>query len=142
MASAPLGHGQLRRHPHQLLTGTQQLPLQPGRQLAAILHCPQSLPVERRRPVEQLIAADCDRLLRERSSCLVDGNSSHRLLVHVQSNNDHLIASKPLGATGERTDLNRGSEGHAPIRSRSTVSVGGGDTTLEGQTDIEFRNDP
>jgi hypothetical protein len=39
----------------------------------------------------------------------------------------------PLGATGERTDLNRG-EAHAPIRSRSTVSVGGGDTTLESQT--------
>jgi len=38
-----------------------------------------------------------------------------------------------LGATGERTDLNRG-ESHAPIRSRSAVSVGGGDTTLDGQT--------
>src|SRR5262245_14204045 len=38
----------------------------------------------------------------------------------------------PLGATGERTDLNRG-ESHAPIRSRSTVSVGGRDTTLAGQ---------
>jgi hypothetical protein len=38
-----------------------------------------------------------------------------------------------LGATGERTDLNRGGS-HAPIRSRSTVSVGGGDTTLDGQT--------
>jgi N-formylglutamate amidohydrolase len=38
-----------------------------------------------------------------------------------------------LGATGERTDLNRGGS-HAPIRSHSTVSVGGGDTTLDGQT--------
>jgi hypothetical protein len=38
-----------------------------------------------------------------------------------------------LGATDERTDLTRG-ESHAPIRSRSTVSVGDGDTTLEGQT--------
>jgi len=38
-----------------------------------------------------------------------------------------------VGATGERTDLNRG-ESHAPIRSRSTVSVGGGDTTLGSQT--------
>jgi len=38
-----------------------------------------------------------------------------------------------LRATGERTDLNRG-ESHAPIRSPSTVSVGDGDTTLEGQT--------
>ena len=74
----------------------------------------------------------------------------------------------PLGVTGEPTDLNRGGS-HAPIRSRSTVSVGGGDTTLDSQTkrttfgiesaaaarvcasyrtqpptenDIEFRNDP
>jgi hypothetical protein len=44
-----------------------------------------------------------------------------------------------LGATGERTDLNRG-EGHAPIRSRSTVSVGGGDTTLDGQPSGDIRN--
>jgi len=45
----------------------------------------------------------------------------------------------PLGATGERTDLNRG-ESHAPIRSRSTVSVGGGDTTLAGQPSGDIRN--
>jgi len=42
-----------------------------------------------------------------------------------------------LGATGERTDLNRGGS-HAPIRSRSTVSVGGGDTTLDGQPRATF----
>src|SRR5206468_1536699 len=44
---------------------------------------------------------------------------------------------QPLGATGERTDLNRG-ESHAPIRSRSTVSDGGGDTTLESQRQATF----
>ncbi len=44
---------------------------------------------------------------------------------------------QPWGATGERTDLNRG-ESHAPIRSRSTVSDGGGDTTLEGQRQATF----
>lgn len=50
------------------------------------------------------------------------------------------LASKlPLGATGERTDLNRG-ESHAPIRSRSTVSVGGGDTTLDSQPSGDIRN--
>jgi hypothetical protein len=42
-----------------------------------------------------------------------------------------------LRATGERTDLNR-VESHAPIRSRSTVSDGGGDTTLEGQQQATF----
>jgi hypothetical protein len=44
-----------------------------------------------------------------------------------------------LGATGERTDLNRG-ESHAPIRSRSTVSDGGGDTTLDGQPSGDIAN--
>ncbi len=44
-----------------------------------------------------------------------------------------LASELPLGATGERTDLNRGGS-HAPIRSPSMVSVGGGDTTLDGQT--------
>jgi hypothetical protein len=45
----------------------------------------------------------------------------------------------PLGATGERTDLNRG-ESHAPIRSRSTVSVGDGDTTLGSQPSGDIGN--
>jgi hypothetical protein len=44
-----------------------------------------------------------------------------------------------LGATGERTALNRG-ESHAPIRSRSTVSVGGGDTTLGSQPSADIGN--
>jgi hypothetical protein len=43
-----------------------------------------------------------------------------------------------LGATGERTDLNRGSS-HAPIRSRSAVSDGGGDTTLASQPTGDMR---
>src|SRR6266496_3479216 len=46
---------------------------------------------------------------------------------------------QPWGATGERTDLNRG-ESHAPIRSRSTVSDGGGDTTLGGQPSGDIAN--
>ena len=52
---------------------------------------------------------------------LVDSHSSQRVLVHVHSDHDHLRRLLPLGATGERTDLNRGSC-QAPIRSRSTVS--------------------
>ena len=52
---------------------------------------------------------------------LVHGDSRERVLVHVHPDHDHHHRLLPLGATGERTDLNRGSC-QAPIRSRSTVS--------------------
>ena len=42
-ARSPLRCHQLRRHPHQLLTTPKQLPLEPARQLPAILHRPQAL---------------------------------------------------------------------------------------------------
>ena len=45
---APLRRHQLRRHPHQLLTGREQLPLQPARQLPAVLQRPQPLLAEAR----------------------------------------------------------------------------------------------
>ena len=59
----------------------------------------------------------------------------------VQSDHDHFHRLQmPLGATGERTDLNRGPEatllsGHAR-RSRD----GGGDTTLDSQPSGDIRN--
>jgi hypothetical protein len=102
---ASLGHGQLRRHPHQILAHAEQPPFQPACQLPAVLDRPQPLRVERSRPIEQLVAADRNHRLSQRTTCLVDRDSGHRLLVHVQSNHDHQIASYPLGATGERTDL-------------------------------------
>src|SRR5207249_1689947 len=86
----PLRSHQLRRHPHQLLAGGKQLPLERSCQLPAI-----------------------SRSSRPRSS------------THA-------------GATDERTHLNRGSS-HAPIRSRSTVSDGGGDTTLASQPSGDMR---
>ena len=52
---------------------------------------------------------------------LVDRDRRQRVLVYVHPDHDHSTRLLPLGATGERTDLNRGSS-HAPIRSRSTVS--------------------
>ena len=98
------------------------------------------LTVERRRPAEQLLASDRDRRLVEHPPGLVDRDRGHRLLVYVHSDHDHLDRLLlPLGATGERTDLNRG-ESHAPIRSRSTVSDGGGDTTLGSQPSGDIRN--
>src|SRR5438105_3387336 len=84
-------HRQLRRHPHQLLTRREQQPLQPARQLPAILNCPQPLIAVRRRPAEQLIAADYRDLLAEPTARLVDGDSGDRLLVYVQSDHDHVV---------------------------------------------------
>src|SRR5216683_7050092 len=46
-AGTAFRHRQLRRDPHQLLTQTKELPLQPGRQQPAILQRPQPLSPER-----------------------------------------------------------------------------------------------
>src|SRR5206468_7495313 len=60
--------------------------------------------------------------LRKGAAELVDRDRGQRVLVYVHSDHDHSTRLQPEeGATGERTDLNRG-ESHAPIRSRSTVS--------------------
>ena len=88
-ASAPLRHGQLGRHPYQLLAQSEQLPLQPARQLTAVLDRPQPLTAERASPAEQLLAADEDGRLAERPARLVDGHGHDRLLVYVQSDHDH-----------------------------------------------------
>ena len=117
---APLGRHQLRRHPHQRLARGEQPPLERAGQLAAVLNRPQPLRTERARPGDKL-QRGADGQLRPSASDLVDGNRRQRLLVHVHSDHDHRIASYRCGATGERTDLTRGSS-HAPIRSRSAVS--------------------
>ena len=49
-AGAPLGHRQLRRHPHQIFAGAEQLPFQPAGQLAAVLNRPESVFGEPARP--------------------------------------------------------------------------------------------
>jgi hypothetical protein len=93
-------HRQLRRHPHQLLTRRQQLPLQPTRQLPTVLDRPQPPVAERGRPGEQLIAADQRDLLAQRPAGLVDRDSRHRLLVYVQSDHDH--SDRLLTVGGDR----------------------------------------
>jgi hypothetical protein len=73
------------------------------------------------------VAADPNRHFAEHAAGLVDGDRRHRLLVYVHSDHDHQIASSPLGATGERTDLTRG-ESHAPYLScglRASARRGG-----------------
>ena len=139
-SGAPLRHGQLRRHPHQVLADTEQLPLEPAGELAAVLDRPQPLPVERAGPAEQLVASNRNRLLRPaavrpRRPRPRSPTACERPVRSRSSRSPPL----PLGATGERTDLTRGSS-HAPIRSRSTVSDGGGDTTLGSQPSGDIRN--
>ncbi len=56
-AGPSLRHRQLRRHPHQLLTRREQLPLQPARQLPAVLDRPQ--PLARRAPPPSRAARRC-----------------------------------------------------------------------------------
>jgi hypothetical protein len=89
-AGAPLRRHQLRRHPHDVLPQAKQLPLEPTRQLPAILHRPPTLTAVRRSPTDQRVAANNDGLLVEHLADLVDRNSRHRLLVHVHSDHDHL----------------------------------------------------
>src|SRR5439155_7980632 len=87
----------------------------------AVLERPQVLLVERPRPGHHP-ALNRTAPLGKRAAELVDRNRGQRVLVYVHSDHDHSTRLQPEeGATGERTDLNRG-ESHAPIRSRSTVS--------------------
>jgi hypothetical protein len=89
--------------------------------MPAILQRPQPLLIdERLRPLDDAVV-DSARSFSERPPDLVDGNRRQRVLVHVHPDHDHRYRLLPLGATGERTDLTRGSC-QAPIRSRSTVS--------------------
>ena len=122
------------------LRRAEQLPLEPAGQLPAVLDRPQSAPRRARLPSRAArrfqpgpssrSAAGRPRRPRPRSPTACERP--------VRSRSSR-SPPMPLGATGERTDLTRG-ESHAPIRSRSTVSVGGGDTTLGSQPSGDIRN--
>src|SRR5260370_18407022 len=73
-AGAPLRRHQLRRHPHNVLAAAKQLPLEPTRQLPAILHRPPTLTAVRGGPTDQLVAAYNDRLLVQHPADLVNPN--------------------------------------------------------------------
>ena len=119
-AGAPLRRHQLRRHPHQPLARSEQL------RSSARVSCRQSSTAHSRSaratPTRRQARPASRPSAPRRAPDLVDRDRRQRLLVHVHSNHDHSDRLlQPLGATGERTDLNRGSS-HAPIRSRSAVS--------------------
>jgi hypothetical protein len=73
----------------------------------AVLDRPLPLRAKRARP-QQRARADRPAPVAALTAELVDGHRGQRVLVHVQANNDHDARLLPLGATGERTDLNRG----------------------------------
>ena len=119
---AALRRRQPRRHPHQPLTRTEQRPLEPAGHLPAVLDRPQPLLAKRARPREQRLAVDravCSATRRGRPRRRRPPSAS----ACVRPLQPRSFRSPPprMGATGERTDLNRGSC-QAPIRSRSTVS--------------------
>src|SRR4029450_9910085 len=99
----------------------QAAPARAARGVPAVFERPQPLRLERARPLERRFGTDGARPLSDCAAELVDGHGRQRLLVYVQTNNDHGDRLLPLGATGERTGLTRGSC-QAPLRSRSTVS--------------------
>ena len=124
---------QLRRHPHKPLTRSNQLSLECADQMPAIVQRPQPLAAEIRGPRDEIAPP------RQRPSARPTSAPPRRRQPPSTTACARPLQSRscksppqPLGATGERTDLNRGSS-HAPIRSRSTVSGSGGDTTLASQ---------
>ena len=90
--SPGLGH-QLRRHPHHLLTETEQVAFQPRRQMPTILDRPHHLVSEAFPRPHHRLGMTCgdglDGLLAELAPHLVDSDEGMRALVHIGSNNNH-----------------------------------------------------
>ena len=137
-AAAALRCSQPGWHPHQPLARFEQCPLQAARDVPAVLNRPQPFLLERPRPGHDL-APNRSAPLCKRATKLVDSNRGQRVFVYVHSDHDHSTRlQRQEGATGKRTDFNRG-ESHAPIRSRSTVSGRRGDTTLASRQKTDNR---
>jgi hypothetical protein len=105
--------------------------------MSTVLDRPQALLVERARPRDQLLVDAAD-TFGKRAAELVDDDCGQRVLVHVQANNDHLIASIRCGrpASGQ-TSIEAAARllsGHAR-RSRE----GGGDTTPASRQPADTR---
>ena len=112
--AALLGH-HLRRHPHHLLTGGQQVPLQPGRQMPAVLDRPPQVepelaPSPRQRPSVSL-ARSRDGALPDLAPDRVNRDERVRALVDIGSNNNHggcllhLISDWTVGPVGGHTSV-------------------------------------
>ena len=93
---APLGRGQLRRHPHQPLARRDKLTLERAAHMAAVLDRPQALAIERSRPGEQSLLAPAS-VRSATAARLVDRSRRQRLLVHVHPDTIIGIASYRSG---------------------------------------------
>ena len=107
-AASPLRCGQPWRHPHQPLARRKQRPARARGSHAGSPPTPTAAPRRATRPHPTTPSSTAQRPLRKRPADLVDSNRRQRVLVHVHSDHDHSDRLLPLGATGERTDLNRG----------------------------------
>src|SRR5205823_4009563 len=63
-----------------------------------------------------------------------------RTAQYVQPDHDHRSRLQSRWGRPASGQTSIEAKGHAPVRSRSTVSVGDGDTTLEDQTRVDIRN--
>ena len=135
LAGAPAGAGhQGRRDPHDPLAAGQQPPLQPPRDVAAILDRPDPLAVaQATRPPERAFAAGDRRRDRLATQPLagrrVDSHQRVRLLVRVRANHDHVL--RPFVGCHWRSRITRrhtslGGRSHAPIKSARRSTGGGG----------------
>jgi hypothetical protein len=106
-AASPLRRCQPWRDTNKPLSLLLQPSLQTTRHVPTVLQRPQPVPTNPLRPGDQLLQVT--RLQRiELPADLIDSNSAEGVLVHVHPDHDHLRCLLPLGATGERTGLNRG----------------------------------
>src|SRR5690606_24351111 len=108
-SAALLGH-QLRGHPHHSLPRIQQVDLQPGRQMTAVLDRPHQLgPEAFLSPSDRLVMPlghGLDRDLPELAAGLIDRHERVGALVHVGADNNHggcllhLISDWTVGPAG------------------------------------------
>jgi hypothetical protein len=122
-AAAPSGTGQPRRHPHQLLTRSDQVPLERPGHLPAILDRPQPCLAKMCSPQRQGRIPDTRAAARQAAAPprQLRPPSTSACVHPLRSRSFDSPPTHAKGATGERTGLTRGSC-QAPIRSRSTVS--------------------
>src|SRR5437762_8206342 len=107
--------------------------------MTTVLDRPAPLVGERSRPREH---AHADRAAPAAllAAELVDGRRGQRMLVYVQPDHDHADRLLPLGATGERTDLNRGKLPSSYQVTLDGLREGDGDTTLASRQAPTFGN--
>ena len=165
-AGAPFRRHQLRRHPHNVFRGLEQLPLEPAGELPTVLERPQPLLAEPARPDNQLLACDRRRLLvsiRPASStatavtdCLCTSTPITIISITLQAVGSDRRADRPqsrrkprsyqvtLDGLGRRRRHNAGQSALGRHRECGSAAAGrvcdSYRTPPRGEDDIEFAN--